>query len=289
MLKFEEWDKLYYSVDESIKDDVKNWFSRNFGGKIGKIDSIISELVSIEEQFAKKWEDIQSQITELREDLKSTDEIAERVEIKKSISEKTAEISAMERGKIQKIRDLNIQVLELSKGNQRISKYWNLKKAEAETEVFKNLYEISKGLKNQELEDELYKKYLDSNEALMKKEKEMDELIPDEDEDIESGDSKDSEMSVQIRDLLSLSLPKFIEQVRKYTPNQVKRVHRELTDQKNLGLNELRSLRRRKSIDLDNAKGKSVKESVTRKYNPMIYELGERIDRIREKISYTNE
>ena len=71
MLKFSEWDRLYYSVDESLGDSVKNWLSKTFGGKIGKVDSVISDLVFAENNFARDWEKIYTEIFSLRDEMES--------------------------------------------------------------------------------------------------------------------------------------------------------------------------------------------------------------------------
>ena len=39
MLNFSEWDKKYYSIDESAEETVLNWLSRTFGGKVKKMAS----------------------------------------------------------------------------------------------------------------------------------------------------------------------------------------------------------------------------------------------------------
>ena len=60
-----------------------------------------------------------------------------------------------------------------------------------------------------------------------------------------------------------------------------------MTDKKNLALNDLRTLRRNKSKEMDESTTKE-KSKIMSKYNPKIYELGEFIDKIREKINYIN-
>lgn len=296
MLKFKEWEKMTSSVDESIGDDIKNWFSKNFGGRVSKVDSIISDLISIEKKFVSEWESIQIEIGELREKLDSEDlESSERDLIKGKIKKSLEKIESMERSKTQKIREFNLAVLDLTKGNQRITKYWNLKKAEAEVEISKDLYEISKNLSDPKMEDELYKKHIEALENFRKKEREMDEFVSDKEIDQEEDESPDDdseiggEIDIKTKDLISMRTPKFLNTIKRFTPKDIKRVHRELTTQKNLILNDLRALRREKSLEMDKASKKSDKERIMKKYNSRIYELGEIVDGIREKISYINE
>ena len=55
-LKFTDWDKAYYSVNESLGENIHNWLSKNFGGKVSEIDGILSDLVRAEKEYAKEWE-----------------------------------------------------------------------------------------------------------------------------------------------------------------------------------------------------------------------------------------
>ena len=84
-----------------------------------------------------------------------------------------------------------------------------------------------------------------------------------------------------------MSISEFNKEIKNYSPSQLRSVHRALVDRKNLALNELRSLRRAKNKDLDKSSSKE-RNQVMNKYNPRIYELGEYIDKIREKINHIN-
>ena len=98
MLTFSEWDKLNSSLDESFKDDVKNWLSRSFGGKVGKIDGIISELVSVEKDFAKEWEKIQIAMASMKDQIDSGEISTEEEEdFRENIKGKKKEIENLER------------------------------------------------------------------------------------------------------------------------------------------------------------------------------------------------
>ena len=85
-----------------------------------------------------------------------------------------------------------------------------------------------------------------------------------------------------------MSIPSFRTEIKNYSPSQLKSLKKSLIDRKNLSLNELRTLRRSKSKDLDKAKSKEDKTLILNKYNSRIYEVGEFIDKIREKISHLN-
>jgi hypothetical protein len=288
MLNFSEWDKKYYSIDESAEENVLNWLSRNFGGKIKKIDSILADLTFLEKEYAVQWEKDQSLIYTLKDQIE-TGEIspAEEKDFRNKIKEAKERISTASRRKIQKIRAFNEQAMKLVEGNPRAHKYWDVKKAEAEVEVIQNLYEISKKLPDKNLEDSLYSDYKKAYDSLKQKEKGIEKISDDiekkEEKKPESGTSETSDILA----LIKMSLSEFKSEIKGYSPAQLKSVHRALIDRKNLALNDLRTLRRTKSKEMDQATSKE-KSKIMSKYNPKIYDLGEFIDKIREKINHIN-
>jgi hypothetical protein len=288
MLTFSEWDKLNSSLDESFKDDVKNWLSRSFGGKVGKIDGIISELVSVEKDFAKEWEKIQIAMASMKDQIDSGEISTEEEEdFRENIKGKKKEIENLERIKTQKIRSLNIKVLDLAKGNSRLTKYWNLKKAEAEVEVSENLYNLSKNLPDKKMEDQLYKNYLEAYNSYKSKKKELDEFVKQEEKTEEETETKNSDLP-EIKDLINMSLPKFMSEIKKYNKSDVRKIQRSLIDRKNIAMNELRAIRRSKAKEMDRVPQKE-REKIGQKFNPKIYEVGEFVDKIRDKINHISD
>lgn len=295
MLKFSEWDKLYYSIDESISDDVQNWLSRNLGGKVSRIDGLVSDLILIEKDFAKEWEKIQMEISSMRGQIQGGEISPEEEEsFRKKIKSKTQEIEKLENLKNQKIKALNYKVRDYVDDNPRIIKYWNLKKAEAEVEIAEILYNLSKVLSDKGMEQELYKSYSDSQEDLIKKRGEIGEIVQKEVERSEPEEkSKKEELEVKrlreeipnIKDLILIRPSQFSSEVGRLGKNSLRKIRKGLVDRKNIALNDLRSLRRNKSRELDSAKP-GQKEKILKKYNPKIYEVGEFIDKMREKINY---
>jgi hypothetical protein len=288
MLNFSEWDKKYYSIDESAEEDVFNWLSRTFGGKIKKIDSILADLTFLEKEYATQWEKDQSLIYDLKGQIE-TGELSplEEKDFKNKIKEAKERISTSSRRKIQKIRTFNEQAMKIVEGNPRAHKYWDLKKAEAEVDVIKNLYEISKKFPDKSLEDNLYSDYKKSYDYLKQKERGIEKISAEiEKKEDKKPESKKSE-DVSILPLIKMSLSEFKSEIKGYSSSQIKYIQKALTDKKNLALNDLRTLRRNKSKEMDEATSKE-KSKIMSKYNPKIYELGEFIDKIREKINYIN-
>jgi hypothetical protein len=286
MLNFSEWDKQYYSIDES-EEGIINWLSRTFGGKVKKIDSILADLTYLEKEYASQWEKDQSLIYDLKGQV-DTGELSaeEEKDFRKKIKEAKERVSDSYRKKIQRIRSYNEQATKIVDKNSRVHKYWDLKKSEAEVEVMKNLYEISKKFPDKNLEDKLYGDYKKSYEDLKRKEKGFDTISKDVDKEEEIG--KDSIEGLSLSSLIKMGIPSFRSEIKNYSPSQLKSLKKSLIDRKNLSLNELRTLRRSKSKDLDRAKSREDKTLILNKYNSRIYEVGEFIDKIREKISHIN-
>jgi len=285
-LRFSEWDKAHRTVDESLGDDIQNWLGKTFGGKTKKIEGILADLGFAEREYAKEWEKIQMDMGSINGQI-DTGEISpeEEKNFRKKIKEHQSYLASLLRRKTQKIRDLNDLAMKTVEGNPRLHKYWDLKKAEAELEIVENLYKISKNLPDKKLEDDLYSQYRKAYDRLKQKEKGAEsvakEVAKDSDETSKGGDVDTS----KIGKIIAMSLPDFRDEVKKYSPDGLKALKRALIDQKNLGLNELRSLRRVKGKELDSASSREKTEIMGR-YNPRIYEIGEKIDKIREKINH---
>ena len=287
MLSFSEWEKKYYSVDESLENDVYNWLSKNFGGRVSKLDGIISDLVREEKNYAKEWESVQYEISSMRDQIK-TGEISdeEGEDFKKKIKQKEEEIQLLNRKRIQKIRALSDEAEAISDGNSRLSKYWNLKKAEAEVTIAENLYRISKSLPDQKVEDHFYKNYKQAQQNLSSRRKGIEKISIELEEDpISKPEKKPEKSSIDVKDLIRMNMYDFKGEVSDYTSSQIKEIRRGLIDRKNELLNRNRSLQREKRKALERAAGKE-KQEVYAKYNPKIAEMGEILDKVREKIRY---
>jgi hypothetical protein len=285
-LRFSEWDKAQYTVDESLGDDIQNWLGKTFGGKTKKIEGILADLGFAEKEYAKEWEKIQMDMGSINGQI-DTGEISpeEEKDFRKKIKEHQSYLAILLRRKTQKIRDLNDLAMKTVEGNSRLNKYWDLKKAEAELEIVENLYKISKNLPDKKLEDDLYSQYRKAYDRLKQKEKGAESIAKEVEKDSDETSKGEDVDTSKIGKIIAMSLSDFRDEVKKYSPDGLKSLKRALIDQKNLGLNELRSLRRIKGKELDRASSREKTEIMGR-YNPRIYEIGEKIDKIREKINH---
>lgn len=285
-LRFSEWNQANFSIEESLGDDIKNFIGRTFGGKTKKIDGILADLGFSEREYAKGWEKTQLDIGNLKAQMETGEFSGEEVaDFRKKIKDLQFDLTNLMRRKTQKIRSLNDLAMKTVEGNPRLQKYWEVKKSEAELDVIENLYTISKGFPDKTLEDELYNQYKKAYSRLKQKEERIEKDFKI--ETAETGEEKKGENvdTSSIGRILSMGFSEFRDEIKKYSPEAVKILQRALIDQKNLGLNELRSLRRAKGRELDRAASKE-KPEIMNKFNPKIYEIGEKIDKIREKISH---
>lgn len=287
MLTFSEWNQDQYGLSESLSDNVKNWLSRTFGGKISQIDYLISEFVSAENEYIKEWNKIQLETDAVNREISSGKIPEEEVEsYRNRIELRRGEIEALERRKTQKIRDLNIKILDLIKGDPRATKYWNLKKSEAEVEVARKMYDLSKKFSDKRIENSLYSNYLKTYDSYRDKEREVEDIVPDEAEK----EVKSPQFSTlkDIGKFIGMNPREFSSEVRRYSSEDRRKIKKFLIDQKNLRLNDLRSLRRNKSLEINKA-GRNESGEILQIYNEKIYSLGETIDRLREKIIIMDE
>jgi len=284
-LKFTDWDKAYYSIDESLGENIHNWLSRNFGGKISEIDGILSDIVRAEKEYSREWEKLELENDSMKSQIESESlEEEEEKKLRKKIRDNKNLISVSLRRKIQKVRVLDDKADRIVKGNPRLSKYWDLKKAEADLEIIENLYKISKNLVDKGIEEDLYGKYKKAYSNLKDK-KEKTEKIEKEIDAEEKSSYDDSELE----SLVSMSNAKFRDEIEGYSEKEIKSLKRDLVNQKNSYMNDLRGIKRRKEKESSSASTSKERKEITAKFNPKISALGERIDRIREKISILND
>jgi hypothetical protein len=284
-LKFGDWDKAYYSVNESLGENIHNWLSKNFGGKISEIDGILSDIIRAEKEYSREWEKLEIENDSMKSQIESGNlEDQEEKDFRKKIRNNKNLITVSLRRKIQKVRVLDDKADKIVKGNPRLSKYWDLKKAEADLEIIENLYKISKNFIDKGIEEDLYGKYKKAYSNLKDK-KERTEKIEKEIDSEEDASYDDSELE----SLVSMSNAKFRDEIEDYSAKEIKSLKRDLVNQKNSYMNDLRGIKRRKEKESNSASTSKERKEITSKFTPKISALGERIDRIREKIEILND
>ena len=54
LLSFKQWESQNINEKDGGLDKIMNWLSSNFGGTISKIDSLLSDINSIETKYSKE-------------------------------------------------------------------------------------------------------------------------------------------------------------------------------------------------------------------------------------------
>lgn len=93
----------------------------------------------------------------------------------------------------------------------------------------------------------------------------------------------------ELDSLISMSNSKFRDEIEEYSAGEIKTLKRDLIKQKNSYMNDLRGIKRRKEKESSSASNSKERKEITSKFGPKISALGDRIDRIREKIAILND
>jgi len=196
LYKFKQWEQQVLNEANSLTD-IFGWLSSNFGGSVSKIDAILSEILEIEEDYLKEWNEIQTEIDSLevqKAQIKS--DPAEAKKLERMIDRNQKLINSLTRKKNAKIGEVEKRLEDVTKGKQKLISYWNLKKSEAEAEVAEKLYKLAKNLTDSSVADELYDKYKDAALLAKKKDEQFREkfgsLKLSEPSTIETGEEKRS-------------------------------------------------------------------------------------------------
>jgi hypothetical protein len=171
LLKFSEWSRNSEINESSNKTDkIINWLSSNFGGSVAKINSLLAKINKIETQYARDWNEIQTDIDALQiQRAQTKSDPAEAKKLERLIDRNRKLVGALNKKKASEISRVDKKVEEITEGNPRLVSYWNLKKTELEAELTEKLYKLAKQLTDQDIADELYDKYKEA--ALAAKEK----------------------------------------------------------------------------------------------------------------------
>jgi len=160
LLKFKEWESQNINEGDASLDKIMNWLSSNFGGTISKIDSLLSKISSIETQYSKDWNDIQTDIDALEvKKAQTKSDPAEAKKLERMIDRNQKLLTALNKKRKADIAKVDDKVEKLTKGKTRLVSYWNLKKAELEADLAESMYKMAKDLTDESVADELYDKY----------------------------------------------------------------------------------------------------------------------------------
>ena len=239
LYNFKQWqNELALNESKSI-DNIMNWLSTNFGGSVSKIDTLLAGILSIEEDYMKEWNEIQTEIDSLevqKAQIKS--DPAEAKKLERMISRNQKLLDALSKKRRSGIDDVEKKVEDATKGKQRLISYWNMKKSEAESDVAEKLYKMAKNLTDSSIADELYDKYKDA--ALMAKKKDdlfrskFGDLKLSSPSTIEVGDEKITKTgSFSLDPILAMNAVQFTKYAQGLEKNSVKELIRFMMTERN--------------------------------------------------------
>jgi hypothetical protein len=239
LYNFKQWQNEVALNESKSIDNIMNWLSTNFGGSVSKIDALLAGILSIEEDYMKEWNDIQTEIDSLevqKAQIKS--DPAEAKKLERMISRNQKLLDALSKKRRSAIDAVEKKVEDATKGKQRLISYWNMKKSEAESDVAEKLYKMAKNLTDSSIADELYDKYKDA--ALMAKKKDdqfrskFGDLKLSSPSTIETGDEKITKTSTFSLDpILAMNAVQFTKYVQGLEKNSVKELIRFMMTERN--------------------------------------------------------
>lgn len=218
LYKFRQWEQQVLNEANSLSN-IFNWLGANFGGSVSKIDAILSDILEIEEDYMKEWNEIQTEIDSLevqKAQIKS--DPAEAKKLERMIDRNQKLINSLSRKRKANIEAVEKKVEEVTQGKQKLISYWNLKKSEAEAEVAEKLYKLAKKFTDSSVADELYDKYKDAALLAKKKDEQFREkfgsLKLSEPSTIETGEeTKSSTQQFSLDPILAMNAVQFTKYV----------------------------------------------------------------------------
>lgn len=294
---FRQWDNFTSLNEANALEKIFGWFGSIFGGTVSKIDSYLEDIIQLEEDYAKEWDKIMTDLDELEvQKAQISNDPAESRKLDRMIDRNEKLLQSALRKKNSSISDIEDKVRKLTEKDSKLVSYWNLKKTKAEKDVAERLYDISKKLTNPDLGEELYDKY--KKAALAAKEKDEDFRQKYGDMRLPGSPSKysysesptipeKSRISKGILSrILNMSDKEFEKHVQKLGPSEIKDLKSDLIHVKNEML-RLRSLDLKDYGQDASSKGLSKVEIKMGESNIRNKHLG-RISDIRDKITYLN-
>lgn len=160
ILNFKDWEFKNISESDSSLDKIMNWLGSNFGGAIAKIDGLLGQIISIETQYTKDWNEIQTDIDALEiQKAQTKSDPAESKKLERMIDRNEKLLSALQKKRMADVTKIDVKVEKVTDGKLRLISYWNLKKAELEADITEKLYKMAKQYTDESVADDLYSKY----------------------------------------------------------------------------------------------------------------------------------
>jgi hypothetical protein len=236
-LKFKEWEALN---EANLFSKIKDWFSSNFGGSLGKLEGLLYDYKKLELEFVDEWQEIAVEIDKLElEKGQAKNDPAALKKAERYIQRNNEVLVNAKKAHAKKIDHLMNVVKDVIGDSRKLQNFWETNKSKVDADVAEEMYKRSKDLADTSTSRELYDKYKKS--VLVAKERDLEfrnkygDLINRENKKEEAEKSKGSAPSTEASaDLyVSMSLADFTKAVSSLTPAQAKSLVSSLIKQRN--------------------------------------------------------
>jgi len=290
-LNFKEWEKLN---EANVFDKIKDWFSSNFGGSIGKLDGLLYDYKNAELEFVDEWEEILVEIDKLElEKGQAKNDPAEVKKAERYIQRNNQVLVNSKKAHAKKIDSLMVKVKQLIGDSRKLQNYWEMNKSKIDAEVAEEMYKRSKDLADTSTSRELYNTY--KNAVLKAKERDIE--FRDQYGDLIRREGKreipkiknaaqSTEASVDLYG--SMSLSDFTKAVSDLTSAQAKSLVSELTKARNELYVQMDLERDALNAEIASKTGSgSTREDAAKKIKEIREKYMEKIRDLRSKITIT--
>jgi hypothetical protein len=171
LLKYSQWNSLN---EASLSDKITNYLENLFGGKISKINDIISSYRKSESRFVNEWEEIKKEVDKLElEKSQTKSDPAEMKRLERMIARNNELVSQANKAHQKKTDEIMRKVDKIISGNKRLEEYWETEKLRIDSFIAEQMYKRSKELADRNLTSDLYDEY----RSVMMRSKEKDDAF----------------------------------------------------------------------------------------------------------------
>ena len=169
-LSFEEWESLH---EGQFFDKIKNFLSRSVGGAIGKLDELLSSYRRSENDYIKDWDEGSIEKDKLEIELaQSKSDPAEIKKLERMMKRNRDVHSTAQKARADRSEAIDKKARSITKGNERLSEYWEVEVSRVNAEISERLHKKAKGFNDESEASRLYDIYQKS--LFTSKEKEED-------------------------------------------------------------------------------------------------------------------
>jgi hypothetical protein len=277
-MRIERLEKFEPINEANTLEKIKNWFSRNFGGSVKKIEGFLSDYKSKEMDYVSEWKEILRDIEDLEISVETSGDAAEEKSSKRTIDRKKDLLASIKNKHRKEIDVVFSKVKSEVKGKKELEEYWGNRKAEVDAEIAKKMYEIAKDFSDESVRKDFYDKY---KKALVNSEK----AIKDFSKMYKEEGSRSAKMSSSdLDEYVTMTLKQFSEKIKDLGPVEAGQIAKFISNLKSDLYVELDVKMEKMKEDAEKFKGdKSLMATAKSKMDKVRNDYMERIRQLRTK------